>query len=327
MNSLESDEPSRLPRSLRKLSRFVASELLYDYMMGRLDSDRQKAMHEHLQDSPELQEELKTMQVAENYLENIARTKISSHHLSELAEYRTTTEHFFSRLQFANWPVFMRWVAEALLVSFAVAALALFIPWDKITSNITNSIPTAKIPDEVIPAMPQEPVEQKIAEANKTETTPEPAQKAPVEAVVAQASKDVQKPQTAPSKVEVTTIVKSEKPKVSALNGFVYSMMMSLTDTATLTPEIRAKIEELGGIKAGQVELGWRKQNPAGSYFHFSMPEENYDQLVQTLGGYGRVRIYKNPHERVMPEGKIRIILWVEDNAVETQEDEEKPVN
>jgi hypothetical protein len=72
----------------------------------------------------------------------------------------------------------------------------------------------------------------------------------------------------------------------------------------------------MGGEKAGQVEIGHRQSK--GNYFHFSMPESNYQRLLKTLGAYGPVRIYQGPHERVMPKGTIRIILNIEDAKAKT---------
>ncbi len=104
-----------------------------------------------------------------------------------------------------------------------------------------------------------------------------------------------------------------------APKGLIYRMMMKIPDVKDMADDVRDKIVSLGGKKAGQVELGWRKPN--GNYYHFSMPEKNYDELVKSLGGYGPVRIYKNPHPRVMPPGVIRIILWIEDAPVAAPKD------
>ncbi|MEO0335437.1 MAG: hypothetical protein AAF202_03535 [Pseudomonadota bacterium] len=101
-------------------------------------------------------------------------------------------------------------------------------------------------------------------------------------------------------------------PTKPSLKGFVYRVYMDLGNLDLLTEQIRTEIQTLGGKKAGKVRLGWRK--PKGSYFHFSMLEANYDTLVDKLKGFGPVRIFKDPHWKVMPEGEIRFILWVEDN-------------
>lgn len=99
------------------------------------------------------------------------------------------------------------------------------------------------------------------------------------------------------------------------MKGLLYRIIMTSESAETVSADVVAKLTAMGAEKAGQVELGWRKKNPDGNYFHFTMPDASYNELVKTLGGYGPVRIYKNPHERVMPEGQIRIILWIEDRA------------
>lgn len=99
--------------------------------------------------------------------------------------------------------------------------------------------------------------------------------------------------------------------RTASQQGFVYRVFMSSDVVDQITPEMAAAIERLEGERAGQVELGWRREQ--GSYFHFSLPESNYEALVRELRRFGAVRIYKDPHARVMPEGQIRFILWMED--------------
>ncbi|MCB0356216.1 MAG: hypothetical protein KDD40_04375, partial [Bdellovibrionales bacterium] len=97
-----------------------------------------------------------------------------------------------------------------------------------------------------------------------------------------------------------------------ALKGELYRAFMTLDNIDTVTQEFIDKISQLGGEKAGKVRLGWRKKD--GSYFHFEMDESKLEDLENFFKTYGALRIYKDPHWRVMPEGKIRIILWVEDS-------------
>jgi hypothetical protein len=97
-----------------------------------------------------------------------------------------------------------------------------------------------------------------------------------------------------------------------AFKGEIYRAFMKIDKIDQVTPEIREKILSLGGEKAGEVQIGWRKVD--GSYFHFSIEESQLESLKQYLGAYGPVRVYKDAHWKVMPEGKIRMILWVEDS-------------
>lgn len=101
------------------------------------------------------------------------------------------------------------------------------------------------------------------------------------------------------------------QPTGKGPKGFVYRAFMSATAVEETTNTVRDLILSLGGMKAGQVELGWRKNT--GTYFHFSLPESNYESLLESLRAYSPVRIYKDPHWRVMPQGQIRLILFIED--------------
>lgn len=365
-----------IPRPRRALSHFLAREMLYDFMMGRLDADRFQAMQDFLKNNPELKTELDAMRRAEQYLENLAETRITKKHLDELVKIRSRVVTYLARFSFGNWPEIVKWSSEALLISFAVAALGLFVPWDKVGYSLKYQVGpriaevfTLDYLDTNNSGSPQRPTlngsddEKSVSEMElaqndsgessesnstigETPTSSEDSKNLNASGTTAGQSVDKQQAiatnmntssaasgeatnktksgETDSSELKSDTAAKDKRPakKEPELRGFVYSMMMSLTNTAKLTPEIRERIQGFGGVKAGQVELGWRKSNPPGSYFHFSMPESNYGQLTQTLGQYGRVRIYKNPHERVMPEGQIRIILWIEDNMVDKQDEE-----
>ncbi len=92
--------------------------------------------------------------------------------------------------------------------------------------------------------------------------------------------------------------------------GFVYRAFMNLNDLDDIGPKIADEIIELGGEKAGEVDLGWKRGS--GRYYHFELPEANERKMIERLQVYGPVRISKDPHPRVMPQGQVRFILWVE---------------
>ncbi|MNL61807.1 hypothetical protein D3C87_1857750 [compost metagenome] len=48
-------------------------------------------------------------------------------------------------------------------------------------------------------------------------------------------------------------------------------------------------------------------------YFHFTLPEAKYAELEAFLATYGKARIGKEKHPRVMPDGIIRLILTVDE--------------
>lgn len=95
--------------------------------------------------------------------------------------------------------------------------------------------------------------------------------------------------------------------------GVLYRASMTNDNLDSVTPLMKAEIEKLGGEKAGRVELGWRQADNV-RYFHFTLPQVKYEELLKNLRYFGPVRIYKEAHWRQMPENQIRIILTVEAN-------------
>lgn len=93
--------------------------------------------------------------------------------------------------------------------------------------------------------------------------------------------------------------------------GYLYRGQLKVTNVVATTPKLVEFITTLGGRKAGQVPVGWQKGQ--GSYFHFTIPEAKYEELETFFREYGTLVIAKERHERIMPEGIIRLIIEVEE--------------
>jgi hypothetical protein len=78
--------------------------------------------------------------------------------------------------------------------------------------------------------------------------------------------------------------------------------------------KIKQKIVELGGRKAGEVELGW-KRNQGDYYFHFTIPESKVSEVQEYVKTLGELQISRDPHPRVMPDGIIRMIFTAEESV------------
>ncbi len=94
--------------------------------------------------------------------------------------------------------------------------------------------------------------------------------------------------------------------------GAVYRVFMENKNIEETSDIIVNKIIDLGGRKAGEVKLGWKKKK--GSYFYFILPEKNKKELMDFLKQFSVVRVEKQPHERIISYGNIRLILWVKEN-------------
>ncbi len=371
---------SSLKARKRSLTRFLAQELMLDFVEGRLDNERKLAVETSIEQSKDLQRELQALNKAEEYLEQLSQLEISDQLTSELANTETGLAKKLSRLSPKNWPEMARWSFEALIISIVVASLVSLLPLKKLSRWLP--LPA----QEYILAEVDSGHEQDEPNEEEDLETPEPAKATGQELIATQLNKNldvkphdsadskpalnpspkaVAKPKeatqsAAPVKVaanppassaeqddesegDVTlqrlsgasTNEDSGSSKVAAASsatsnldvaketkrpslakgpkGFVYRAFMATPAIDETSNSVREIVEKLGGEKAGQVELGMRKPN--GSYFHFSLPESNYEDLLTSLRNLGPVRIYKDPHWREMPEGQIRLILFVEDQA------------
>lgn len=326
-------------RKVRRLSRFLCRELLYDYASGILDEDRRKAVDEFLANNEEQQQELAELNLAMDYCQDLAKTSITQPLSEELKDKVSVVTELSRKISWQHWPEFMRWGTEALLISTVVAIIAISIPWDKVREMLPESqrkyiltevakkpapqpeeiktIPQAPTPEPEEELPPQTSVSGDEEEETTVATQPPPPESAPVlmaKKTGGPAEEPVAEPE--PDEVETkttktTVVVKDIPEKKVALKGFLYRGSLSNDNLDATTPLMRTEIEKLGGEKAGDVELGWKKTENL-RYFHFTLPESNYETLLKTLRYFGPVRISKEAHWRVMPEGKIRIILTVE---------------
>lgn len=107
------------------------------------------------------------------------------------------------------------------------------------------------------------------------------------------------------------TAANSKRQDPILYQGYLYRGRLEATNVEAITPKLVEYVNREGGRKAGQVPLGWQKGQ--GSYFHFTIPEAKYEELENFFREYGTLVISKERHERVMPEGIIRLIVEVEE--------------
>jgi hypothetical protein len=113
-----------------------------------------------------------------------------------------------------------------------------------------------------------------------------------------------------PAKHEVAQAVAS-KEEAPATQGFLYRGVIYVTNVSAVTPKFVEKITSLGGRKAGGVAIGWPKGS--STYFHFTIPEAKYQSLLDFAEEYGGLKLKKEKHDRVMPEGINRVIFTIEE--------------
>lgn len=151
----------------------------------------------------------------------------------------------------------------------------------------------------------------KVAEAKNTTATtgPKPDLK-PDTKMAGLDAKPEAKPIAAVEAKPVKQVV--EQPTAKKVSG-LYRASIVVTDLDLTASKITEKLVALGGKKAGEVELGWKK-TPTLSYYHLIIPEENLEAAKAFLNNFGKLNIQFENHPRLLPAGTNRIILEVKES-------------
>jgi hypothetical protein len=335
-----SDEIQRIALSKkgqRQVTPFTGNELLFDYLSGTLDEERRSAVAAHLESSREAQLDLQKIQTGLQYSEKMKAITVSRALQETLSTPTSYLSVLFRKARFDQWPVGLKWGLEALVVVFVIVTILSLAPWEKVLklrlsgSNEVvltelNKAPIAQSPEEEVPKTaetPQfvdedlKPKEPALAAAVKAPAlSPTPVATVPAKVV----TKPVEK--APPAKATTVAVAGAESgdseepteatPAAKPTGGFLYRGQLEVTNLEAVGPKIAEKITEIGGRKAGEVELGWQKTQ-GSAYFHFTIPEAKYDELKEFLSGYGRPRLNLEKHPRVMPDGIIRLIITVDE--------------
>lgn len=304
----------------RSLSEFMCMEMLYDYKSQKLDGLRTQAVEECLISSPRVRDELKKLTLGMAYCEKLKEVKVSIPLMEAIVSQPKPTQKLLSRVGFTSLPQPVKWGLEAVVVAVAIALFVTQVPElfkAREDSLVVRKIETSQeveapevqkeAPVEQIPTLAQnnqKPIE-KAPEVENSKPAEQPnVQPTPTVVAVATPTPTVSQGQPAQQQAAVA-------PKPPKRQGYVYRLVMFTDQVDAITPQIVALIQSNGGEKAGEVELGWRRKG--GSYFHFTLPQQNYAVVTEELKKFSDFNIVKSEHPRVMPEGVERFILWVEE--------------
>jgi hypothetical protein len=305
----------------RKVTSFIGQELLYDYMSGKLDKERIKAVEEYLQHNRESQNDIHKIQVGLDYTELMSQTKVSDALLQKIQIPDNYVENVVNKLKIEQWPAPVKMGVEASLIAIAITIIAVLIPWNKILesssqpSNVTlTEINKSPLPQQGEDAPPVA-AKRQDGEVQFQDEVKAPPTTVKTVAQVAAPQNTPQPPATAKPATAVAAVSAPESATENSENkksmGFLYRGTIKITNAKAINSKLVEGLNALGGRKAGNVELGWAKGS--GFYFHFTIPESKYQDLLSIFKDYGTLHISKEKHDRVMPDGIIRLIIDVEE--------------
>ncbi len=299
----------------RELSEFMAQELLYDYAKDLLDEERKKSVEEFIKKSVEVKVDLKTIETGIQYLESLSKTLVST----TLAQNISRRETYFGQIQklmsYENWPPFVKWTLEAVLVISVVITVSLIVPWAQFKDFVMQSKNSELILAE-LPKSDKKSLTESLGTSERVETaafadeTGTDQDVKPITSNEAESQIPEQLPVEPPKKV----VTAKPPPKVEEPKkvGFVYRGTLVIVNVEVGTTKLKDTIVELGGRKAGEVELGWRR-NEGDYYFHFTIPESKLADLEEYFKTLGTIKLSRDSHPRVMPDGIVRMIITTEE--------------
>ena len=309
----------------RQVSQFVGQELLYDYIRGELDKDRVKALEQTLSENRDLKAELEKIREGLHYVMDLQKTQVSANLVESIRTPSTYFQVLLQKTKFGDWPEGVKLAAEGLIIGGVSLLLIALIPWGRVldwktelehTSITLTEVTKSPKTDPDAEVAPQRERENDSTVVFEDENKPLPSPTAPpavAKMKPAEKAAAAQPPAAVPTPgaVDVAAAVRAVAPDSGKRQGIIYRGVMSVTNVTAVTEKLVELVNTNGGRKAGEVELGWKKGT--GSYFHFTLPDANYKTLVEQFETFGTLKIQKEPHPRVMPDGIIRLIITVDE--------------
>lgn len=324
-----SDENFFSKKDQRIMTAFIGQGLLYDFITDKLDAERKKSVDDYVRNSPEAQHDIQKIQSGMSYAEKLRGLQISNELLDKVTVSSSYTRTLLDKVRFDDWSPALKMAIEGTVVALGIAVFAILIPWHKVMDLKFGSRQVVltevdKAPNAIAVAEQETPAKESVtfpdegtAAVTVTSTTLTSAVvvASPTTTLAVTTATKVPESKTATTATlpAATVAAVPEKAKPAPVadkkQGVLFRGTVYVTNIQAVTPKLVEKVQELGGRKAGQVELGWFKGDT--SYFHFTMPESRYEDLQSFFKEYGDLSIQQEPHERVMPEGIRRIIITV----------------
>lgn len=336
----------------REMSDFVANHLLFEYARNTLDLERKSSVEKALESTPELQNEFIRIINGIQYCEKLSETLVNDAAIKQIELQSSQVNYIVSKLRWHQWPLGFKWLVEAGIVALLLVIVLNVLPLNRIihlgegqdNQNVIAEVDRKKKivlgerPEANVekPEFSDEEVKQpdgKVAvtqpggnlpavtsqTSNQPTTTKTPTPSIPPVAKVPKVDPKIPvttatTAATTPNATTAATTATAEKTTTPKSVGYIYRGQFLVTNAEMVSPKIKDKIKELGGQKAGEVEIGWLK-TPNVYYFHFTVPEAKLAELETLLKDFSAGKLIKEQHPRVMPDGIIRLLFTVEEKA------------
>lgn len=307
----------------REISPFFGQNFLYEYLQNLLDEERKKAVEEVIHSDKNTQSDFMKMTNGLQYVELLSEVVISDKIVDQTVNRNTSFHKILNKIKFDRWPLSIKWTLEALIIILAMVITLNVFPWGKIVHLASED----QNKDMIITKIDRK--KKELLNAGSERSLKEVVNAKPefIDEGIKLDSKKlslVKIPFSVKNSIEIkSNEPNQEKPVVQNSTdvsyakttvGFLYRGQLQVTNVEMIAPKISDKIFELGGRKAGEVEIGWKKSNQT-FYYHFTLPKSKLPELESLLKIYSELKLKKEPHARVMPDGILRIIFTIDEKS------------
>ncbi len=135
----------------RKLTPFLAHEMLYDYVTGHLDTERRLAIEEFIKTDRESQNLIDAIKRGIAYSQSLKEVQLSAAALAELEQAENLVSISKRLAKWSSWPDSLRWSIIAVAISACTAGFMVLIPWKSVplfapgASRDENTVEIARI--------------------------------------------------------------------------------------------------------------------------------------------------------------------------------------
>lgn len=317
------------------LSPFMCKELIYDYVMGDLNGDRKLQFEKILNEDEDLKKEYDHIKFSFSYLSQLEKLSLSEVFIEDYIADRKIENAPKKKNKRSNdyspWD-YGRKLVEAVVLAGLVFGAIKFIPDNffqeelpqkrQTETLLTSEFPVKKNTEDVVDIeIPEDKLEH-VEESLIAESGHSPVaidKEDPNNVAMDQASgmmmhgeeELVDEDSEADLKINqaANSSTGNKNDTMPTPKGFVYRLKLRLDNIDPVADQLVMLINEKGGNKAGNVELGWKK--PKARYFHFAIDEVELSNIEAFIAKHSSLKLVKSSHWRVMPKGKVRIILEI----------------
>ncbi len=300
-------------KSLLRSSELSAQGQLLDLVENKLSPLQSRSIQIEIDKSAKLAQLKSFLENGKKEIEKFEDLSVPVTLIKKISGSMSLSDRLQEQFRTGDWPTGLKWATEGFLLIAVLIFTINIIPWNNFFDIVWKKQAKTILFKDSSSVETLAAREVKVQGESKSLTFPDEGVKNTTTTLAVSAATPAPAPTTTTTTLVVTQVTAPTATQVSAnaksLQGFVYRGVLKTTNVRAITAKIVSSIDSMGARKAGEVRLGWPKGS--GSYFHFTIPDQQFENAKKTFESFGTLQLAKEKHDRVMPVGISRVIIDV----------------